>query len=55
MISPMTWKNGKRWVYSITNDEGRADLLKFAARLHRRYGILRHVELLPSKAAKPAE
>jgi hypothetical protein len=33
----MTWKNGKRWVYSITYDEGCADLLKYALPLHRQY------------------
>ena len=33
-----TWKNGKRWVYSITYDEGCADLLKHALPLHTKQG-----------------
>ena len=51
----MTWKHGKRWVYSITCDEGCADLLKFASTLHRRYAISRHMAMLPGDAAKPLE
>jgi hypothetical protein len=48
----MTWKHGRRWVCSITYDERRADLLKFAARLHRRYATWRRVAMLPRDAAK---
>jgi hypothetical protein len=33
-----TWGNGKRWVYSITYDEGCADLLKHALPLHTKRG-----------------
>ena len=43
------WKNGKRWVYSITYDEGCADLLKYALPLHRKYGIPGHVAPLASQ------
>ena len=43
------WKNGKRWVYSITYDEGCADLLSHALPLHRRYGIPGHVALVASQ------
>jgi len=45
----MTWKDGKRWVYSITYDEGCADLLKHALPLHRKYGIPGHVCLVASQ------
>ncbi|NLX06609.1 MAG: polysaccharide deacetylase family protein [Phycisphaerae bacterium] len=49
----MTWKNGKQWVYSITYDEGCADLLKHAVPLHRRYGIPGHVALVASQIGVP--
>jgi len=39
----MTWKDGKRWVYSISYDEGCEDLLKYAVPVHREYGIPGHV------------
>ena len=42
----MTWKNGKRWVYSVTYDEGCADLLRHVVPLHRTYGIPGHVALV---------
>src|ERR1051325_2060987 len=48
-----TWKNGKRWVYSITYDEGCADLLKPALPLHRQYGIPGHVALVASQIGVP--
>jgi hypothetical protein len=51
----MTWKQGKRWVYSINYDEGCVDLLKFALPLHHHYGIPGRVALLPREAAKPPE
>src|SRR3990172_11937995 len=47
------WKNGKRWVYSITYDEGCADLLKYALPLHRQYGIPGHVALLATQVGVP--
>jgi peptidoglycan/xylan/chitin deacetylase (PgdA/CDA1 family) len=43
------WKHGKKWVYSITYDEGCADLLKHAVPIHRKYGIPGHVALLASQ------
>lgn len=43
------WKDGKRWVYSITFDEGVQRLLDFAVPLCRRYGIKGHVALVSSQ------
>ena len=40
------WKYGKRWVYSITYDEGLVDLHRFAIPLHEEYGIPGHVEVV---------
>ncbi len=48
-----TWKNGKRWVYSITYDEGCADLLKHALPLHRKFKIPGHVALVASQIGVP--
>jgi len=45
----MMWKSGKRWVYSITYDEGCAALLEHALHVHREYGIPGHVALLASQ------
>jgi peptidoglycan/xylan/chitin deacetylase (PgdA/CDA1 family) len=45
----VTWKNGKRWVYSITYDEGCELLLQHALPLHRRCGIPGHVALVASQ------
>lgn len=45
----MTWKNGKRWVYSTTYDEGCELLLTHALPLHRRYGVPGHVALVASQ------
>lgn len=47
------WKHGKRWVYSITYDEGCRGLLEHAVPLHRRYGIPGHVALLASQVGVP--
>ena len=47
------WKNGKRWVYSITYDEGCAALLDHALPLHRRYGVPGHVALVASQVGVP--
>jgi len=49
----MTWKHGKRWVYSITYDEGCADLVKYALPLHRRYKIPGHVALVAGQVGVP--
>ncbi len=43
------WKDGKKWVYSITYDEGCQELLKHALPVHRRYGVPGHVALLASQ------
>ena len=45
----MSWPEGKRWVYSITYDEGCEDLLKHALPIHRRFGIPGHVALVASQ------
>ena len=47
------WKNGKRWVYSITYDEGCRLLLEHALPLHRRYGIPGHLALVASQIGVP--
>jgi hypothetical protein len=49
----MTWKDGKRWVYSITYDEGCQDLLEYAVPLHRKYGVPGHVALVASQVGVP--
>jgi len=49
----MTWKGGKRWVYSITYDEGLQKLLEYVLPLHRRYGIPGHVCLVASQVGIP--
>ena len=48
-MSSMTWKDGKRWVYSITYDEGCEALLTHALPIHRKYGIPGHVALVASQ------
>ncbi|OQB36566.1 MAG: Polysaccharide deacetylase [Candidatus Latescibacteria bacterium ADurb.Bin168] len=47
------WKNGTRWVYSITYDEGCAALLDHALPVHRRYGVPGHVAVLASQIGVP--
>ena len=47
------WKDGKRWVYSITYDEGCQKLLDHALPLHRQYGIPGHVALVASQVGVP--
>lgn len=49
----MMWPHNKRWVYSITYDEGCADLLTYALPLHRKYGIPGHVCLVASQVGVP--
>ncbi|MBU0714896.1 MAG: polysaccharide deacetylase family protein [Verrucomicrobia bacterium] len=49
----MKWKNNKKWVYSITYDEGCELLLKHALPVHRRYGIPGHVALVASQVGVP--
>lgn len=45
----MFWKNGKKWVYSITYDEGVERLLDYTVPLHRKYGIPGHLALVASQ------
>ena len=47
------WKNGKRWVYSISYDEGCRLLLEHALPLHRKYGIPGHLALVASQIGVP--
>jgi len=47
------WKHNKRWVYSITYDEGCQGLLDHALPVHRKYGIPGHVALLASQLGVP--
>jgi len=49
----MTWKDGKKWAYSITYDEGCEDLLRYALPIHRKYGIPGHVALVASQVGVP--
>ncbi|MBI4559085.1 MAG: polysaccharide deacetylase family protein [Candidatus Hydrogenedentes bacterium] len=49
----MTWKHGKKWVYSITYDEGCALLLEHALPIHRKYGVPGHVALVASQIGVP--
>jgi len=51
----MPWKDGKRWVYSITYDEGCAALLEHALPIHRRYGVPGHVALVASQIGVPRD
>ena len=51
----MTWKNGKRWVYSITYDEGCEALLAHALPIHRKHGIPGHVALVASQIGVPRD
>lgn len=47
------WKDGKRWVYSITYDEGCAALLDHALAVHRRHGVPGHVALVAGQIGVP--
>ena len=49
----MIWHGGKRWVYSITYDEGCELLLEHALPVHRRFGIPGHVALVASQIGVP--
>jgi len=49
----MTWKDGKRWVYSITYDEGCKALLDHALPVHQEFGIPGHVALVASQVGVP--
>lgn len=52
-VSQMNWPDGKRWVYSITYDEGCQELLNHALPLHRKYGVPGHVALVASQIGVP--
>ena len=45
----MEWKDGKKWGYSITYDEGCEALLEHALPVHRACGIPGHVALVASQ------
>jgi len=49
----MRWPGGKRWVYSITYDEGCAALLDHALPVHRKFGVPGHVALVASQIGVP--
>lgn len=49
----MTWKDGRRWVYSITYDEGCQALLEHALPVHRECGIPGHVALVAGQIGVP--
>lgn len=49
------WKDGKRWVYSITYDEGCEELLRHALPVHRRHGIPGHLCLLAPQIGVPRD
>lgn len=51
----MAWPDGKRWVYSITYDEGVQKLLEHVVPLHRRYGVPGHVALVASQIGVPRD
>jgi len=51
----MTWKDGKKWVYSISYDEGCAALLDHALAVHRQYGVPGHVCLVASQIGVPRD
>lgn len=51
----MPWPDGKRWVYSITYDEGVQQLLEQVVPLHRQYGIPGHVALVASQIGVPRD
>ena len=49
------WKNGKKWVYSITYDEGFRLLLDHALPVHRRCGVPGHLALVASQIGVPRD
>jgi hypothetical protein len=51
----VNWPDGKRWVYSITYDEGCATLLDHALAIHREYGVPGHVALVASQVGVPRD
>ena len=51
----MEWRDGKRWVYSITYDEGCEALLEHALPVHREFGVPGHVALLAAQIGVPRD
>jgi peptidoglycan/xylan/chitin deacetylase (PgdA/CDA1 family) len=51
----VNWPDGKRWVYSITYDEGCAALLDHALAIHREYSVPGHVALVASQVGVPRD
>jgi len=51
--TPGPWKDGKKWVYSITYDEGCELLLKHAVPIHREFGVPGHVAFVSSQLGVP--
>ena len=51
----MNWPDGKKWVYSITYDEGCALVLEHALAIHRQFGVPGHVALLASQIGVPRD
>lgn len=49
------WKDGKKWVYSITYDEGCELLLEHALPVHRKYGVPGHLALVASQIGVPRD
>lgn len=45
----MKWLDGKKWVYSITYDEGCQLLIEHALPVHREFGVPGHVAVLSSQ------
>ena len=50
-----TWKNGKRWVYSITHHEGCADPLKHELPLHTKRDAAPHPIRWEEAGRRPGE
>ncbi len=51
----MAWKDGKRWVYSITYDEGCEALLDHALAVHHEFALPGHVALVASRIGVPRD
>ena len=46
------WRDDRRFAYSVTHDEGLVEILGFAWRLHRDFGIPGHINLFPSRLGR---
>ncbi|HOX37626.1 MAG TPA: polysaccharide deacetylase family protein [Candidatus Brocadiia bacterium] len=47
------WRGGKRWVYSVTYDEGLQALLGATLETHRKFGVPGHVSLVAADVGRP--